>query len=52
MTNIGITIKIPINQLSKLGRATQGTRLINLKDNQYVTTVSIVDKSLEHFDEN
>ena len=52
MTNIGITIKIPINQLSKLGRATQGTRLINLKDYQYVTTVSIVDKSLEHIDEN
>ncbi|MGN1379361.1 MAG: DNA gyrase subunit A [Bacilli bacterium] len=45
MTNIGTTIKIPINQISKLGRNTQGTRLIHLKDNQKVTTISIVDKN-------
>ena len=45
MTNIGTTIKIPISQISKLGRNTQGTRLIHLKDNQKVTTISIVDKN-------
>ncbi|MDD5865209.1 MAG: DNA gyrase subunit A [bacterium] len=45
MTNIGTTIKIPINQISKLGRNTQGTRLINLKENQKVSTISIVDKN-------
>ena len=45
MTNIGTTIKIPINQISKLGRNTQGSRLINLKENQKVSTISIVDKN-------
>ena len=45
MTNTGTTIKIPISQISKLGRNTQGTRLIHLKDNQKVTTISIVDKN-------
>ena len=47
MTNSGITIKMPISQISTLGRATQGTRLIHLKDNQKVTAISIVDKSLD-----
>ena len=50
MTNIGTTIKMPISQISKLGRATQGTRLIHLKDNQFVTTISIVDKADEQID--
>ena len=44
MTNAGITIKLPIDQISVLGRVTQGLRLINLRENQYVATVSIVDK--------
>ena len=50
MTNAGITIKLPIEQVSTLGRVTQGLRLINLRDNQTVSTISIVDKSNE--DEN
>ena len=47
MTNAGITIKLPIEQVSTLGRVTQGLRLINLRDNQTVSTISIVDKSNE-----
>ena len=43
MTNAGITIKLPVNQISILGRVTQGLRLISLKDSQFVATVSIVD---------
>ncbi len=44
MTNVGITIKLPVEQISILGRVTQGLRLISLRDNQTVATVSIVDK--------
>ncbi len=44
MTNAGITIKLPIEQISLLGRVTQGLRLISLKEGQTVATVSIVDK--------
>ena len=40
VTNSGIIIKIPIDQVSKMSRVTQGVRLINLKDNQKVSTVS------------
>lgn len=45
MTNVGITIKLPVNQISTLGRVTQGLRLISLRDNQTVATVSIVEKT-------
>ena len=42
ITNNGIIIRIPLDQISQLGRVTQGTRLINLKDNQMVSTISLV----------
>ena len=42
ITNTGIIIRIPIDQISQLGRVTQGTRLINLKDNQFVSSISLV----------
>jgi len=44
ITNNGIIIRLPLNQISQLGRVTQGVRLINLKDNQVVSTISIVNK--------
>ncbi len=50
MSNSGITIKLPVDQISILGRVTQGLRLINLKDNQIVATVSIVEK-IENIEE-
>ena len=37
-------MRMPINQISVLGRVTQGVRLINLKDQQKVSTISLVDK--------
>ncbi len=42
MTNIGITIKMPLDQISTLGRVTQGLRLINLKDNQSVSSAVLI----------
>ena len=44
MTDSGIIIKLPLDQVSILRRATQGVRLINLKDNQIVSTVALVEK--------
>ena len=44
ITNSGMIIRLSLDQISQLGRVTQGVRLINLKDNQYVSTISIVDK--------
>jgi len=44
MTNSGMTMRMPIEQISVLGRVTQGVRLINLKDSQQVAAISIVDK--------
>ena len=51
MTNAGITIKLPIEQISTLGRVTQGLRLISLRDNQVVSTISIVDKTIDNLEE-
>ena len=49
MTDSGIIIKLPLEQVSVLKRATQGVRLINLKDDQKVATVALVEK--EELDE-
>ena len=50
VTDSGVIIKLPMDQVSTLKRATQGVRLINLKDEQAVSTVTIVEKEDE--DEN
>ena len=44
MTTSGITIRTKLDQINTLGRATQGVRLINLKDDNKVSTISLVDK--------
>ena len=44
ITNYGVIMKMPMNQISTLKRATQGVRLINLKDDQKVSSVALVDK--------
>ena len=44
ITDSGIIIKLPLEQVSTLKRATQGVRLINLKDEQKVSTVALVEK--------
>lgn len=44
MSNEDITIKLPIEQISILGKDMQGLRLINLRNNQYTATTSILEK--------
>ena len=54
VTDSGIVMKMPLSQVSTLRRATQGVRLINLKDEQKVATVAIVEKdeSTENIESN
>ncbi len=40
----GTIMRMPIDQITVLGRATQGLKLINLKDGQAVSTISIIDR--------
>ena len=47
VTNTGMIIRVPLDQINVLGRVTQGVRLINLKDNQEVSNISLVEKANE-----
>ena len=47
ITDSGMVIRMPLEQISTLGRITQGVRLIHLKENQKVSTISLVDKKDE-----
>ena len=51
ITNSGIIIRIDTQQISTLNRNTQGIRLINLKDNQKVSTIALVKKEIDSPDE-
>ncbi len=42
ITDSGIVIRLPMSQVSTLSRATQGVRLIHLKDDQKVATVATI----------
>ena len=44
VTDSGVIMRMPTEQISTLKRATQGVRLIHLKDGQKVATVAVVDK--------
>ena len=50
MTDSGMTMRMPVDQISVLGRVTQGLRLIHLRDNQKVSAISLVDKEIESED--
>ena len=47
ITNSGMIIRMPLDQISTLGRVTQGVRLINLKEGQMVSTISLIVKDNE-----
>ena len=51
VTDSGIIIRLPLSQISSTGRVAQGVRLINLKDNQKVSTIAIVEKTPENQEE-
>ena len=42
-----MVMRMSLDQINTLGRVTQGVRLIKLKDEQTVATISIVDKEKE-----
>ena len=44
ITNSGIIIRLPLEQVSTTGRVAQGVRLINLKEGQKVSTVALIPK--------
>ena len=51
ITDNGMTIRISIEQVSTLSRNTQGVRLINLKNNQKVSTIATIYKEEEIIEE-
>ena len=51
VTNSGIIIRLPLEQVSSTGRVAQGVKLINLKDDQKVSTVALLDKEGEDAEE-
>ncbi|MBC8046255.1 MAG: DNA gyrase subunit A, partial [Fimbriimonadaceae bacterium] len=50
ITENGITIRMGVDQLRVMGRATQGVRLINLKGGDSIASVAKVDKEEEVID--
>lgn len=47
ITASGVLIRMSVDGISKMGRNTQGVKLIKLAENEYVTTVARVDKDEE-----
>lgn len=51
VTTKGIVIRISSDQIPTLGRVTQGVRLINLKNEQTVATVALIEQQIEEIEE-
>ena len=47
ITNDGIVIRLPMEQVKVSGRNTQGVKLIRVQDEQTVSTVEVVEKNEE-----
>ena len=43
VTDSGIIIRVSLEQVSNTGRVAQGVKLINLKDNQKVSTITLIE---------
>ena len=52
ITDSGIIIRLPLSQVSSTGRVAQGVKLINLKDNQKVSAIAIIDSDDSEGEEN
>ena len=50
ITNSGIIIRLAVEQISTTGRVAQGVRLINLKENQQVSSVALLMKEEQDSD--
>ncbi|NLC48106.1 MAG: DNA gyrase subunit A, partial [Tenericutes bacterium] len=44
ITNNGIIIRMELESISKMGRVTQGVKLINIKEDNSVASISIIEK--------
>ena len=44
VTNNGVIIRMNTRQISQTGRVAQGVKLINLKDNQQVSTIAVLER--------
>ncbi len=50
ITNEGIIIRLQIDGISQMSRVTQGVKLINLRENQFVSSISTVDRAQDDED--
>jgi DNA gyrase subunit A len=44
ITQSGLTIRMSVSDIREAGRATQGVKLINLRDNDSIASVTVVPK--------
>ena len=44
ITTLGIIIRLDVGSISQMGRVTKGVKLINLKDDNKVASISLVEK--------
>jgi DNA gyrase subunit A len=51
MTDSGIVIRITLKQVSVYNRSAQGVKVINVKDDQKVSTVAILEPEEEDLEE-
>ena len=47
ISNNGVIIRMDVNSISQMGRVTKGVRLINLKENNIVASISVIEKEQE-----
>ncbi len=47
ITQSGLTIRMPASEIRVMGRATQGVRLINIRENDSIASVSVVNRNEE-----
>ncbi len=47
ITKMGIAIRLPVKNLRLLGRATQGVRLINLREGDEIASVTYIENNNE-----
>lgn len=52
ITNNGVVIRMDVNQISQTGRVAQGVKLINLKDDNIVSNVTLVQKEANNEETN
>lgn len=50
ITDSGMIIRLAVEQISETGRMAQGVKLINLKDNQKVSTITTIKKEVENLE--